>query len=44
MSESKLPRSAPWPTMHAAAYLEQEGSKRQIGPRVARMSFESVIW
>jgi hypothetical protein len=30
--------------MQAAAYREQDGSKRQTGPSTAKISFDSVNW
>jgi len=40
VSESKLPRRAPWDSRQAAAYREHEGSNRQTRPS----SRERVAW
>jgi len=44
LTESKDPRRAPWPSRHARAYREQDGSNRHTGPKAARIRRERVSW
>src|SRR5262249_22530935 len=42
LTESKVPRRAPWPSRQATAYREHEGSNRHAGPKTATSRRDSV--